>query len=248
MGRPPIIGYHDLLVDGTVSGDGTNPENAYDQRTDDAWATGAASGYLETVLGSADTCDYMAVVGHTLATRSATIKAQYWTGAAYSDIPGATATPTADTAFMVLFPQSVSTTKFKIVVTTDGSAATLAVVQLGNRLNLQRGIRGGYSSPRFARDDQYYNAITVGGKLTGRSLISSGVSGTLQLSNLDSEWVRTDLEAFLTASRTRGWFVMWHPDEYDDEVAYCYTTGTPRPSEQLGAFANCSIGYVGVTA
>ena len=248
MDRPPIICHHDLMMDGTVTGDGTNTENAYDQRTDDAWTTGAASGYLITELGSADTCDYIAVVGHTLGTRSATIKAQYWNGAGYTDIPSASATPDDDSAFVVLFPTSPSATKFKVVVTTDGTAATLAVVQLGKRLNLQRGLRGGYSSPRFARDDEYYNAITVGGKLTGRSLVATGVSGTLQLDNLDSDWVRTDLEAFLTNSRTRGWFVMWSPDLHDDEVAYCYTTNTPRPTEKLGALASCSIEYVGVTA
>jgi len=148
----PAIGYDNYLTHSgvTPTGDGTNPEYAYNWRTDDAWTTGAASGYIEADMTTSHSPDYFAVVGHTLGTRSATIKLQYWTGAAYADIPEATATPSDDTAIMVVFTP-VAATKFKLVVTTDGTAVTIAVASFGEVTTLERGLRGGYAPPPLAR-------------------------------------------------------------------------------------------------
>ena len=242
----PAIGYDNYLTHSgvTPTGDGTNPEYAYNWRTDDAWTTGAASGYIEADMTTSHSPDYFAVVGHTLGTRSATIKLQYWTGAAYADIPEATATPSDDTAIMVVFTP-VAATKFKLVVTTDGTAVTIAVASFGEVTTLERGLRGGYAPPPLARQDVYLNNISQSGAFTGRSLVRTGCSGQLALSNLSQDWVRVTLDPFITASRTQGWFLLWLEERRPLEAAYCWTTTAPQPSEMGDGQMACTIDYRG---
>lgn len=243
----PIIGYDNLLTNSaaTVASDGTNGANAYDWRTDDSWTTGAASGYLRTTFGSTQPMNYVAVVGHDLGTNGATVKMQRWNGASYDDIAGSSYTPPDDTAFMLIF-DNVDALRYQFVVTTGGTAATIAVVSFGQRLELERGITSEYTPPTLSRQDTYYNNVAHSGAFVGRALVRSGITGSLALQNLSKSWVRVDLDPFITASRTQGWFILWNHNEHPNEVGYCWTTSTPQPVEIGDGFMNCTITYNGL--
>ncbi len=227
----PIICYDNLLEIGTTTGDGVYPANAYDWLTGDYWTTSAASGFLETTLAPAASADYLAIFGHNLKTVAATIKLQYWTGAAYDDVPGATITPGEDERAYVVFFTSVSSTKYKVVVTTDGNAATLAVVAHGARTEMERGAEAGFMPPRFARRDVITNIVAQNGQRIGSTLVRGGVSGALSLSLLTAAWVRSTLDPFIEHARGNGgWFLAWNPSGYSAEAAYCWATDTPQVS------------------
>lgn len=246
VGLKPTIGYDNLLLQGTVTANGSNGANAYDWFQDSVWTTAAATGTLESNIGSSVPCDYYAISTHNLYTRSATVKLQYWTGAAYSDVAGSSRTPTSNDCLFVPF-FSVSATKFQLVVTTDGTAATLGVVSFGKRLDLAEGLQNGYTPPRFARRDDLYNNMSQNGKFIGRSLVSTGVTGDMNITNVDEEWMRINMDPFITASRTQGWFLLWNPLEKPLEAAYCWTTATPAP-QQIGAqLTSIQITYEGTT-
>jgi len=242
----PMIGYDNHLLTGTPTGDGTDPANAYDWLTADAWTTGAADGYLRAVMAGSTACSYYAVAGHNIFTRGGTCKMQYWTGAAYADIAGTSYTPPNNNAFMIPFP-SRSAERFQFVVSGLSAAASIAVVTFGVRLDLEQGVTGGYAPPRFARRDAVYNNTTQGGAFAGRSLISTGVAGTLALAHLDESWVRVYLDDFLIDSRTQGWFLLWSPEHYPTECAYCWTTSTPTPSYEDRGLMSVQIEYEGTT-
>jgi hypothetical protein len=246
----PIIAYDNLLThaDSTTTGTGTDPENAYDWRQDDVWTTLAASGELEADLGATtETANYYAISTHDLFTNGATVKLRYWTGGAYADVPGSSFTPVADVAFVVPF-EPVESTKFKLVVTTGGTAAQIAVASFGEYLEMEQGLQNGYSPPRFARRDTVLNNRSQGGKFIGRSLIRTGTSGTLSFKTLDEQWLRNNVDPFILASRTQGWFFLWNPLGRPEEAAYCWTSSTPNPAQTGGGgFTAVSIAYEGVT-
>lgn len=243
----PIIGYDNLLTQGTVTANGSNGANAYDWMQDDVWTTAAATGTIESDMGTSTACDYWAISTHTCATRSCTVKMQYWTGAAYADIAGSSRALTGtDVTVFVPFSKTFAT-KFQMVITTDGTAATVGVVSFGARTELQYGIKPSYAPPRFARRDEIYNNISQGGKFLGRSLVRTGVTGTLNMTDIPEGYMRTDIDPFITASRTQGWFLLWNPADYPDEAAYCWTTGTPMPEQTGAQLTNVTIDYEGVT-
>jgi len=244
-GNLPIIGYENLLEDGTTTGDGSGAANAYDWLTYDVWTTEAASGYLENTPGGTQTVDYMAWAGHTIFSQTGAIKLQYWTGA-YTDVPGSSVTPTSDAPGMVVFPP-VSSTKFKVVVSGLDAAATIAVVSIGTALELERGAQAGFVSPQFGRRDKILNATAQGGQLLGRSLIRTGVAGSLSLAHLTESWVRIHMDDWITHSRTKGWFLLWNGAAQPNEVAYCWTTGTPVPAYEAPGMMKANVAFEGLS-
>lgn len=244
-GALPIIGYENLLESGTTTGDGSNPANAYDWLTYDAWTTAAASGYLENTPGGTQNVNYLAWAGHDIFTQTGDIKLQYWTGA-YTDVPGSSVTPGSDKPGMVVFP-SVSSTKFKVVLSNLDAAATVALVSIGTRLELERGATAGFVAPTFGRQDRILNATAQGGQLLGRSLIRTGLAGKITLAHLSESWVRISMDGWITHSREKGWFLLWNKDALPNEVAYCWTTATPRPSYEAPGMMKADVAFEGLT-
>ena len=243
----PIIGYDNLLLDGTSSGDGTNPENAYDGYTHDAWTTGAASGYLRAILGGTVNCNYYAVCGHDIYTQTGDCKMQYWTGGAYADCPGSAYTPVDNNVFVVTFP-TVASTRFQFIAQNLDAAADIAVVSFGEYLQLERGVTAGYAPPQWMRRTTLYNAGTQSGAFLGRSVVRTGTAGQIVLAHCTEEWVRTDLLDFVSESEDHGWFLQWAPRDHETETAYCWTTKQPEPRYEANGFAEVTIGYEGVTS
>lgn len=235
----PVIGYDNLLEQGTVTGvPVANAANAYDWLTHDSWTTNAAAGTLTLVLANAMPADYFAFFAHTLHSYAATIKLQYKTGAAWVDVPGTTVVPGDGKPILKTFT-TIHSAQWRVDVVTNGTAVNLGVVSFGKRLKLQRGAYVGFMPPRFARRDTYMNAQSQDGHQLGRSLIRTGIENTLALDHLTVGWVRSDLEPFLVHSRTKSWFLLWNPLRRPDEAAYCWTTGMPQPN-------NTGPGYMGV--
>lgn len=243
----PVIGYENWLEDGTVTSDGTDEENAYNWLTGDAWTSGASSGYISVDLTTSHECDYYAVCGHNINTKGGSTKMQYWTGSGFSDIPESIYTPPDDNAFMIPFP-SKSATQFRFNVTGLSAACTVAVVTFGRRLECEQGVTAGYIPPRFARQDTIYSAMAHEGAYIGRSLVRTGVSGSLDLAHLSEDWVRAELDPFVETSRTQGWFLLWSPVARPAECSYCWTTGTPQPRYEDVGLMSVSIKYNGLVA
>ena len=246
-GTLPLIGYNNLLVDGTTSGDGTNPENAYDWLTYDYWTTGAASGYIETTFGGAQTADYFAFALHDLYTQSASIKLQYWTGAAYADITETVVTPANNTAQFIPFPQK-SATKYKVVVTTGGAAAYIGAVAFGDRLQLSRGCQPGYIPPELSYRDEILNNKSQGGQLLGRSILHTGIAGAIQLNDMTDEWAHVHFDPFVSHARRYAWFLLWSPDARPDDAAVCWTTKPIEPKYSRVGFVSAQVNYEGRTS
>ncbi len=241
----PIIGYDNHLEEGTTTTDGSDPENAYDWFTHDAWTTANPTSYLENTPGGTKTVDYLAVAAHDIDEQTGSIKLQHWTGAAYADTPGSDYTPPDGSPFMLTFA-AVSATKFKVVLSGLDANASVGVVSIGQRLELERGFAAGFVSPSLARTDKIMNARTQSGAFLGRSLIRTGVGGRLRLNHLSESWVRNSLEPFLLHARDKGWFLLWNKDTQTTEVAYCWTTKMPQPPFESPGLISVSIGYEGI--
>jgi hypothetical protein len=244
----PIIGYENLLTEGTVVGSDTNPENAYDWLAYDSWETSATGGNLALTLGSAQSADYFAFHGHDLdeVAGAGQIKLQYDPGGGLTDIPETIITPSDGRTTLVTFGAR-SSTSWKVIVSGNTAAANIALIAFGTRLDLEQKFWTGFEPVVMARKDVIQPVTSEGGNQLGRSLIRTGISGTIPLSHLSPSWVRDNLDDFLIHQQTKGFFLQWKPDLYPDEVAWCWTDNTPRPMNMSPKKMSADITFQGLT-
>ncbi len=244
--RLPVICYQNLLESGAVVGAPVaDAANAYDWLTHDAWTTNAAGGTLTLTLTGSEPADYFAFYAHDLHDHAATIKLEYnQGGAGWNDVPGTTVIPGDGKPIVKVFDR-LSADQWRVDVVTDGTAAELGVVSFGLKMQMERGAYVGFTPPRFARRDKILNAGSQDGHFLGRSLIRTGVVGTLPVDHLTAGWTRDTLDAFLLHARRKGWFLVWNPDRRPGEVAYCWSTSMPQPSNTGPRRMNASIAYEG---
>jgi len=245
----PIIGYHNLLEDSgavIVGVPAAVVANAYDWLTYDYWTTNAAAGTITATFAEAKAADYFAFFGHTLADKNGTIKLQYKQGAgAWTDIPETFVTP-GDTRPVFKTFDKIFANQWRVVIVCDaGETVNLAVVSFGEKLSMQRGAYVGVTPPPFARVDTILNSETQDGQFLGRSLIRTGISGSMDFDMFTAAWVRLSLNDFILHARTKGWFIAWYPTTYPDEVAYCWTSGTPQPNNTKQGRMGMSLAYEG---
>ena len=243
--RLPIICYENLLESGVVVGNPVaNAANAYDWLTHDSWTTNAAAGTLTLTLTGSAPADYFAFYSQDLFDNGGQIKLEYnQGGAGWNDVPGTTVVPGDNKPVVVLFDR-IAADQWRVTIGCT-TACELGVVSFGLKMQLERGAYVGFTPPRFARRDKVLNAGSQDGHFLGRSLIRTGVVGTLALDKLTAGWTRDTLDAFLLHARRKGWFLVWNPDRRPDEVAYCWTTSISQPSNTGPRRMNASIAYEG---
>ena len=249
FGKLPIIGYTNHFETGTVTTDGTNEDNAFDWLTTDYWTSPAtATAFLRVDMGSAVEADYVGLVGHTLFSETGSVQVQYGpNGAAWTDaLAPTTVTPTDDGCIFLPFTK-VSAQWWQILFSGLDAAITVAVAALGPRMQLERGTQAGFTPPDLSRADKVRNSLTNGGQFAGRTIARTGITGSLDLKNVTDSRTRSVLDAFLIAQRTQGWFLSWDPDGHPDDVAYCWTKGTPQPQFAQAGLLNVKIDYNGRT-
>ncbi|MFA5803664.1 MAG: discoidin domain-containing protein [Melioribacteraceae bacterium] len=132
----PILLYDNKLDTGTLASSALasgSVENIRDGRPyTHVVFSAAGTNYISVDIGASKTVDCVAVVGHNLKTVGASFKVQY-DNAGWIDVSGGSITPTDDNAFMISF-NSVTSSKFKLVITNSSGAPYVGVIYLGAKL------------------------------------------------------------------------------------------------------------------
>lgn len=249
FGDLPLIGITNHFQTGTVTTDGTNKENAYDNTTADYWTTAATpTSYLRVDKTTPVAADYVAIGGHDLFDQTASFKVQHGPdGSAWTDVVTTDITPTDNGVIFIPF-DPISAQWWRVLVSGLDAAASIAAVSIGTRLQLERGVQAGFTPADYSRVDRLINSKTQNGQFLGRSLIRTNAKGTIDLKALTQSWVRTTLDAFILDSRTKLWFLSWAPTTFPGEVALCRTTATPNPMYSAPGFMSCKIDYEALIA
>jgi hypothetical protein len=244
----PRIGYENFfalsgsVVTASSEASGFPKENAYDWNTVDGWSpTAAGTAYLTVDRGSADVADYFALVAHTLADVSGTVKVQYSSnGSSWTDA-SVLKTPTTNAPMFVTFT-SASYRYWRLVITSTGSAPFIGLAFIGQALELDRAVGSGFILPHEAHDDKYVNQVSEGGQFLGRSVIRQGVATDLVFTLQTLTFVRGAWRTFVEHAKLRPWFFAWNP-AYSDDAILAWMEGNPRPA----AYSSASLLDVGVS-
>lgn len=238
-----IIAYHNLLETGTITvtseAAGFPKENAYDNNTFDYWKIVDLPGWIRADMTSPVPCDYFAVAAHTLSTVSATISFQWSDDNASWFEAFAAITPSNNSPIFKSF--SSLTKRYWRVVISNG-APLIGFLSFGVRLDLTTGMAFGFDLITESRKAKLINNVSENGEFLGRSVISQGGEGKIQLRNLSQSWVRANWPALANAIQTKPFIFQWDNTNYESETVLCWVKKmVPTPKYAEGNILNATI-------
>lgn len=237
------IGYQTFVPDSTLvaSTEATGfPASAVAlSMTYEKWKPTALPATLDIDAGTGVTASYLGIAGHTLGSTSATFKLEYSTDdVSYTEVD--TVSPSDDTAILLLFDE-VQARYWRLTIT-GSTIPEIAVVYIGEVLEMQRMIYGGHSPGTLSRQTDIRPARSEGGQFLGRSILRQGMATSFQWENLKAQWYRDNFDPFVEAARTQPFFIAWRPEDFPLEVLYCWTNSDISPTNQ-GVRDFMSVGF-----
>ena len=232
------IGYKNLFttsgVTVTASSDqvGWEKENGYDWKSHDWWKpVGTGSHWLRASFGAAKSASYAAISGHNLHEIGGTIKPQYSTngGSSWNDAESAVAPTTGNTIFFSF--TSIPGADWRFLVTNSSGEVAIAVMTIGEVMELPVGMAVGFLIPTMATDDKFSTSVSTSGEHLGNSLRRQNLSFSINLNMLDPNWIRTTWADFLDHARIYPFFFSWDSANHSDEAVYLWVNKKiPKPA------------------
>ncbi len=236
----PVICWDNILLEsGTFASTGSGYADAFDWLTYDGWTTTATGGYIEFTASVAHAADYFAFAAHDLHLHAGSIQLEYHDGSSWVQV--ATAAPGTLSPMVLLF-DSVASNRWRVTVAST-SAATIGVICVGPRLSMPHGSYVGHAPARLGRVDRLLVEKSQGGQFLGRSVIRTGASETLAFEYLPPQWVRDYWQEFVDHAVEKPWFLLWNPERWPTEAAYCWTTGPIRTRNSHPNFMSADVNY-----
>lgn len=246
------IGYKNLFTDPdatvTVSTEaaGFEKENAYDYKQYDWWKP-TATGYswIKVAFATAQTVDYFAIWGHNLFGNSTYFTFQY----SDDDVTWTTKAGGAPTDNETIYRETPSSSHkyWRIIITSATPSTAIAGVQIGETTTLETGLATGLAIPAISPIVESKTAMSELGVNLGATVKRTGVKGSIQMSNLSPEWVRSDLQP-LIAHLNNGYPAVfaWDPDNYPDETLLIWKSADiPAPTYSTPLYMSASIPFEG---
>ena len=126
--------------------------------------------------------------------------------------------------------------RWQLEVMTAGDPAILAVLSVGLSLPLDSGLRQGFVPPPFTEQAEVIDTTSQDGLPLGRTVRRKPGQLTINVTDLDEQWMRTQWMPFRRHARDFPFFLLWNPTEWPDEAALCWADGEPtaNPYTQPG--------------
>jgi hypothetical protein len=211
----PRVGYDNILRDGIVSASSENAagpvENAFNGLTYDSWmSTGSATEWIQVEPpGSptwSETVDYMAVAAHTLQGCDVTPQSSE-DGVIWDNLNSAFTVPD-DTPFVLEF-SAVSAPFFRLLIENAVASVAIGVLNMGEKLELERGLRAGWSPPTLNESIDYDTLISQGGQILSRNVVRRGAQARVTIDPATWLWARDSFGAFLDSAELHAFFFWW---------------------------------------
>lgn len=231
----PRIGYANVVPDGGISSGsaaaGFPVSNLLNPTTYLAWRGSSTAAQTVTFsFGTATAVNYLGIAAHNLGTSGITYTLQSsdnnmtWTTIA-SDAPD-------DDKPIIHEIADTSANYYRLQLSSGSVAAQIAVVYLGDVLRMERRIYVGHQPVPFGYRRDVSTGRAEQGQFLGRTQRRTTLEFSVAMPNLTPAWCRSDLLPFIDVSDITPFFWAWRPEDYPDEVGYCWTLGDPQAKNQ----------------
>jgi hypothetical protein len=231
----PRIGWRAIAgtITASSAGAGFGANLAALPATYNGWKPASLPATWEVDAGSAQVVSYCGIGAHTLGTNAVTVAVQYFNGTSWVTV--VSGLPDDDTAALFLFSE-ISAQRWRISLTGSGAMPRLGNIRFGRVLEMPRLSRFAPSLPITEAQQYRYNVnISDGGEWLGRSLISQGLSFSIDVEHVSEEFAETEWREFRDHCNTGGatFFAAPKPFSYPKEVAYAWSSNTVRADRQF---------------
>ena len=255
--KHPRIGWHTWprelslgRADVTASSEGANAPKDAPLRPDtwEFWQPSSFPATWTVDLGVGKSVDYVGVFGaniENIKVESSPDNSNWTTFASDTN-------PANDRPIMFL-DTAVSARYWRITVdklTSADPETKIAVIYIGQVLEVQRGLYGGHSPGPLSRDTTLNQNMSRGGQFLGQYIRKKGVVTDVSLQHLRAGWYRDNFDDFVKSARQYPYFFAWRPQTWSTEVVFGWTDQNIAPSN-MGivdfmevSFPIRGIGYV----
>lgn len=231
----PHIGWRSITgtITASTSAEGFAAALAALPETYNAWKPTALPATWEVDAGEVEDVDYCAIGAHDLGTQGATVAVEYFDGADWEEV--STATPTDDSALLLLFPEEDTASRWRIRIT-GTTMPRIGNIRFGSVTVLPRMSRFAPELPITEADSYVYNVnVSSEGEWLGRSVVAGGLQFEVNVANVPETFAAGEWAAFRTYCNEGGatFFVAPKPAAYPADVAYAWPTETVRAQRTL---------------
>lgn len=118
----------------------------------------------------------------------------------------------------------------QIYVTGGSIMPQIPVIYAGRVLVMEKMPSGPFMPITMADDSELHASMSDGGQFLSQGFRRNGFSSSITFKFLTSEWVRANFEPFKKAARRLPYFLAWNPEEFPEEVGYCWTQKPINPT------------------
>lgn len=237
----PRIYHHNLVAFDTITADQettANPAtNLANPDTSLLWKSGSTATQKLTVLFDyTDPIDYVAFARHNFADGGASI-----TSIEILDPGGDPDTPgdwtevvgenvLADNLATVFQFTATVANGLRITINPGTVEPQAAVMYCGTSLPLPEGIPPGHMPIKEARQSIGFGATSNSGDRLGYVELGATLSANIVQKDVDPAWYRANLREIARLGKRTTFFFAWDPENYPDEVGFCWPTNDPKPT------------------
>jgi hypothetical protein len=223
----PLISYINIFQQGAITASSETVDgaalNAVDGNTYDFWVPSSGEQWIEVELDSPALVECVGAAAHLFGTNEATIRFEYWNGAAWVIVASADLTGVGDWTQFAVLNTPITAAKWRLW-TSEGSA--VGVVHAGPILTFERNMYQGYQPIPFGDNVVTRTNTSETGQILGSSTVRAGMSNKFSFDNTTPEFVRGDLLPFTKYYNDGGaFFWAWHVDKYNLDAAYSWREG-----------------------
>lgn len=247
----PIIGYENLVTAANITATTENADypvtNLANPATHLMWVSGAGSPtsdeYITVNLtnaeNTAEDVDYLAIARHNFGSNFTPVSVEglLEEGGSpndYVELVSAQLLPNDGPVIFRFTKQALFGIRLRIHETVSDLflAPQLAVMYVGELLQLQRRIYVGHTPINLGREIQVVNHRSISSAFLGRIVVGEKRKSSVNMMNLTPDWYREYFDPFVIAAQEIPFFFAWRPGDYPLEVGYCWLTSDPMPSNQ----------------
>jgi hypothetical protein len=241
-----IIGYKNIAADYTTLTATTEAVN-YEAINLTTWLTyewygvgSIGTNYVTWTFAESKPVDYIAIFSHNLTEASSTLDFEYFDGVDW--LPLVTSLAASNSQVLMRTFTSVSSTQFRLKLTTGNTILKIGVVSFGEYLEMEYGNDGVFYLPHMQSKDKVMNGVSETGLLLGRSIIAKSGEASFRFSIATQTWVRNEWFPFMDHASIKPFFVSWNDDNYPDDAVYCVTNKEiPSPRFNEGEIMSLSL-------
>jgi hypothetical protein len=233
-------------LQGTVTGDGTNPDYAANDYTSQRWQLEPGANNWTLLTEASTELDCVFIAAHNLAGKVVTIATEATEGTSY--VTRATVSPADNSTICALFNNAGTAYGIRQVriSVNDGTDVAIGVIWVGKALQMPIPLYGGHRPLNLNRVTEAQQQFSETGQWLGRIVKRRAVTTSYDWEYITASWYDANFEPFAQTLPLNPFFIAGNPSKITSDVGFVWTDRDPEPVNMgVNAYRSVSLNVTG---